>query len=954
MEELEYAQLVQSSVISAIMRSSGLLACCLLVSCLSSVVGSVASRQDYSTTNDPHLFVRDGDVLVGGMFSLFLDVDGQSQAGGGRPRLCGPKLQAEYVYQYAHPLVYVLRDVHGLNLTAYGRNMSVGYVIADTCNSRYAATNASYQLGAVARRLDLCRSSNAGAVCDARQRTRPVGGALLAIGPAESSMVAAASDVLTILRVPHISPSATSNDFTQERNPLFFRTSPPDRYQAEAMADLLSYFGWNQVIALSSDDFSYGRSGLRLFRQAAAARNICVAYHQAFGKNDNDLIEEIVDVLYNNQEARVVVMFSGSSSARSLFGAIVKRKKELTSESERQRFDKIWIGSDAWGGNQVLTLKEGWDEVLQMAIVLMPGIPRTSVGPLLESLVSGYVEHIANMNTEHVRTQTDDPWLCGMWEVFLNCSDVCVNDHYLRGDVGEEPCGTRSMQGRQAVLLQDLFYGRSTLMSTEIAFQALESIWREVVREDDSLSDRDLLEKFFERATMEKLLDTLHHLVMQCSETSLCSVPVFGSGSETLPSYMFYFIKAAQKQYIEMGHWASDSSAPVDRCARTLDINHSAMIWPTGVATTECTYSKCGKNVAFSAPTSTCQPSCGNGLFAKLKEAPPCSCWECYRCSDQSKIDAKTALSLCPADDFSLNTQANCSKEVVYFGKNLTGGGSLAMLLFSTFAILLIAFTLVVFHLKRRTKVVRASDLILSVLLLAAMAGGYGSAMVLSVKPTNEQCYVGQLLLTPFYILTTATLMIKTSRLARLARAAGRMRLSNSWSMNHGAQIFFIFLLTLFGSALDATTLLVWAPETDLVDIGGNKLNLICSFKVGPRLAVDIYITILIVLTSLFAFHTRKLPSSYQEARFIFIASFSSFVVWVVISFAYYLTESESRPLFGGLRLRAYLFMVWLSVFAPKLFRLLTTPRARRSVRSFFNRSARSITFARASTRPNL
>jgi ABC-type branched-subunit amino acid transport system substrate-binding protein len=91
-----------------------------------------------------------------------------------------------------------------------------------------------------------------------------------------------------------ISPSATSDSLSQlDRKGLFFRTSPPDKLQAKALADILMRDGTEKVAIVARDD-AYGtglQKGVQADLTAAGipAGNIRTLTYQAKDKyNPNE------------------------------------------------------------------------------------------------------------------------------------------------------------------------------------------------------------------------------------------------------------------------------------------------------------------------------------------------------------------------------------------------------------------------------------------------------------------------------------------------------------------------------------------------------------------------------------------------------------------------------------------------------------------------------------------
>jgi ABC-type branched-subunit amino acid transport system substrate-binding protein len=83
-------------------------------------------------------------------------------------------------------------------------------------------------------------------------------GVQVMIGPAASGVSAAVVPKIIAAGRIAISPSATSDSLSQlDRKGMFFRTSPPDKLQAKALADILMRDGTEKVAIVARDD-AYG------------------------------------------------------------------------------------------------------------------------------------------------------------------------------------------------------------------------------------------------------------------------------------------------------------------------------------------------------------------------------------------------------------------------------------------------------------------------------------------------------------------------------------------------------------------------------------------------------------------------------------------------------------------------------------------------------------------------
>ncbi|KAF5746062.1 glutamate receptor 3.7 [Tripterygium wilfordii] len=81
------------------------------------------------------------------------------------------------------------------------------------------------------------------------------------IGPQSSGIAHMISEIANAVQVPLLSFAATDPTLSALQFPFFLRTTQSDAHQMAAMADLIDYYGWKEVIAIFVDDY-YGRNGI--------------------------------------------------------------------------------------------------------------------------------------------------------------------------------------------------------------------------------------------------------------------------------------------------------------------------------------------------------------------------------------------------------------------------------------------------------------------------------------------------------------------------------------------------------------------------------------------------------------------------------------------------------------------------------------------------------------------
>ncbi|XP_027170279.1 glutamate receptor 3.4-like isoform X1 [Coffea eugenioides] len=139
-----------------------------------------------------------------------------------------------------------------------------------------------------------------------------------AIGPQSSGIAHVISHVVNELHVPLLSFGATDPTLSALQYPYFLRTTMSDYFQMYAIADMLEYFGWREIIAIFVDD-DYGRNGISVLGDALAKNRAKISYKAAFSPNAprSDIKDLLVGV--NLMESRVFVVHVNPDSGLTIF-----------------------------------------------------------------------------------------------------------------------------------------------------------------------------------------------------------------------------------------------------------------------------------------------------------------------------------------------------------------------------------------------------------------------------------------------------------------------------------------------------------------------------------------------------------------------------------------------------------------------------------------------------------
>ncbi|XP_027187243.1 glutamate receptor 3.4 isoform X2 [Cicer arietinum] len=158
-----------------------------------------------------------------------------------------------------------------------------------------------------------------------------------AIGPQSSGIAHVISHVVNELHVPLLSFGATDPTLSSLQYPYFVRTTQNDYFQMYAIADIVDYYRWREVIAIFVDDDN-GRNGISVLGDALSKKRAKISYKAALspGATESDIGDLLNGV--NLMESRVFIIHVNPDSGLVIF-SIAKKLGMMTS-------GYVWIATD--------------------------------------------------------------------------------------------------------------------------------------------------------------------------------------------------------------------------------------------------------------------------------------------------------------------------------------------------------------------------------------------------------------------------------------------------------------------------------------------------------------------------------------------------------------------------------------------------------------------------------
>ncbi|KAB2047780.1 Glutamate receptor 3.2 -like protein [Gossypium arboreum] len=140
------------------------------------------------------------------------------------------------------------------------------------------------------------------------------------IGPQSSVMAHVLSHLANELHVPLLSFTALDPGLSPLQYPFFVQTAPNDKFQMIAIAEMVSYFGWAEVIVVFSDD-DQNRNGIIMLDDKLAERRCRISYKATLPPDPmakrSDVLKELAKI--QMMESRVIVLNTFSKTGLLVF-----------------------------------------------------------------------------------------------------------------------------------------------------------------------------------------------------------------------------------------------------------------------------------------------------------------------------------------------------------------------------------------------------------------------------------------------------------------------------------------------------------------------------------------------------------------------------------------------------------------------------------------------------------
>ncbi len=276
-------------------------------------------------------------------------------------------------------------------------------------------------------------------------------------------------------------------------------------------------------------------------------------------------------------------------------------------------------------------------------------------------------------------------------------------------------------------------------------------------------------------------------------------------------------------------------------------------------------------------PESYCSAPCAVG---EVKHGETC-CWVCVPCQPGQRVRDEFTCEDCDVGWWPTNDRTGCYKlreqHIAWLSVY-----ALVPICLSLFGIVLTTITMVTFVRNLNTPIVKASGRELSFVLLGGFMICYLMTFVLLLKPSAVTCGIQRFGVGFGFSVTYASLLTKTNRISRIFDSASKSARRPPFISPRSQMVISVMLIGV-QVACGAVWLVLEPPGTRHYHPMDRREEIIikCKIKDASFLIALIYNMLLIIICTVYAVKTRKIPENFNESKFIGFTMYTTCIIWL-------------------------------------------------------------------------
>ncbi|XP_072047031.1 metabotropic glutamate receptor 2-like [Amphiura filiformis] len=317
-------------------------------------------------------------------------------------------------------------------------------------------------------------------------------------------------------------------------------------------------------------------------------------------------------------------------------------------------------------------------------------------------------------------------------------------------------------------------------------------------------------------------------------------------------------------------------------------------------------------------PESLCFELCGpNEISIPLKKK---CCWGCQSCADHAIVVNASSCEECSLFEWPNGNFTECLPIYPDY-VSIRNPIILAIVGISSVGILLCFLVIVGIWVYRHHQLIKATSRELSCVNLIGLTMACVASLLTVLRPSAFSCSISDICISLSFSFIFAPILFKVNRIWRIFQA-GSKSVQRPRFVSPKQQLV-LTSATILGQAIIAALSSLFGPSTPTILIPAQRqpiLGIYCQLSTG-FITSCIYNLLLVITCCYFAFRARKVPSNYNESKFIAISVYSTLVVCLAAVPVYSTAVDVNQmvaTLCVALLLNSYLTL--LCIYLPKLY----------------------------------
>ncbi|XP_029435554.1 extracellular calcium-sensing receptor-like [Rhinatrema bivittatum] len=813
------------------------------------------------------------DVTIGGIFPVHIWKKSEMPfTEYPKPIMCHEFIERRY--RWALSMAFAIDEIN--RDQTFLPNVSLGFLIYDSCLALERSIRATlWILTGKGAHIPNYRCQNPSRLA-------------ATIGDSSSTQSMSMAALLGLYMHPQVSYSASSpllSDKTQF--PSFLRTIPSDTDQARGMAQLVLHFGWTWVGLLSTED-AYGEMGAKIVKEELLRFGSCIAFHEMIPvvpsfKRTQHIIEVVLRSTTN-----AIVLFSSEPYIQPILEGLVRQNVT----------GKVWIASEGWSTSPSISKQE--------FATLLSG----SIGfAIYEGKMPGFKKFLLKI---HHSTSPDNIFIQQFWEVAFKCQwpNLEYNHTMVNGDIGATrvPCtGAEKLEDYNSP-----YFGESNL---RVSFNVYNAVYSMAYALHDMHSCEPGEGPFANNTCADiwnfKPWQLLHYMKAVRFRNKLGEEMYFDNSGNPPAVYdivNWHLLANGAIVYMKVGRFDTRALQ-----GQEMYINISDIQW--NLQSTE-------------VPRSMCSESCSPGYRKAAQKGQSLCCYDCLPCAEGEISNMTDSINCwpCPSDQWPNEERSECVPKRIEFLSYQEVLGTILTVVAILCSIITTA-VLCIFIKYRDTPITKANNQELSLLLLGALVLSFLCSLLFIGNPLPMTCLLRHPAFGITFVFSISCVLAKTIMVVIAFNATKPNSNLKRW-LGPRVPLVTVSTCTLLQVLICVSWLLLCPPfpEKNMKLKTGTVIRQCNECSDVAFWCMLAYMFLLATVSFLVAFLARKLPDSFNEAKWITFSMLVFLSVWLSFIPGYLSTQGKDMvavEVFGIISSSAGLLVC---IFFPKCYIILLRP----------------------------